>query len=516
MTIKNYMRKSLLGVEDLLQGAGTVEQTRGIMSRFRSVRPVESIVELNALDPEKYLEAAIFDATTNTAAFRHYTGAGWVTAAIASVASNGSYSVANVQDYGAIGDGTADDTAAILLAVATGLPTYCPPGTYRISQRIILDTGAVFFADSKDTVILVESSVDGGLYIEGNTEDVTIRDITISGEGTPSAGIKTEQDLTNNPTNIKIINVKVIGFNVGLYMQAIRFLYCDNLAVWSCTYSFASVYCHDVYITNSYIHSTGSGYAYETFGQCLRHTTINTTLTGGATSVKCSGTQETDHHLFINCRFLNASVSGYDTNSSCHVTFISCVFNMATRALRIDGANSEVALYGCSFRMSSADFIIYPVTAGAHITMVGGSIYASAGNARVVHNSTTGAFVELYGVHIDINSSNGPFLTVGDDVKLYKCTGDTEITYTGGVPAMRERPVGTIAVNGSTGATLGGFGISCVRNSAGNYTLTFDQALATSKPVIITNGVVASSFSSTSFNVLNGGIDIDFNCTVYT
>jgi len=49
----------------------------------------------------------------------------------------------NVKDpeYGAVGDGTTNDTAAILEAVATGAPLiFVPPGTYRMTSGITLTT----------------------------------------------------------------------------------------------------------------------------------------------------------------------------------------------------------------------------------------------------------------------------------------------------------------------------------------------------------------------------------------
>lgn len=50
---------------------------------------------------------------------------------------------ANVKDYGALGNGSADDTEAIKRAMASGLPLLFPDGTYNITQDITL-TGSYF------------------------------------------------------------------------------------------------------------------------------------------------------------------------------------------------------------------------------------------------------------------------------------------------------------------------------------------------------------------------------------
>lgn len=54
------------------------------------------------------------------------------------IQGGGSY-YADVMDYGAIGDGVADDTAAIRLAMAASKSVSFPPGTYKISDDLPLD-----------------------------------------------------------------------------------------------------------------------------------------------------------------------------------------------------------------------------------------------------------------------------------------------------------------------------------------------------------------------------------------
>jgi polygalacturonase len=46
----------------------------------------------------------------------------------------------NVKDYGAVGDGVTDDTAAIQVAIdAAGETVLFPKGTYRLLARLVLD-----------------------------------------------------------------------------------------------------------------------------------------------------------------------------------------------------------------------------------------------------------------------------------------------------------------------------------------------------------------------------------------
>lgn len=56
------------------------------------------------------------------------------------IAAVSSTTFANVRDYGAVGNGVADDTAAVKAAIASGLPLLFPDGTYNITQDVILDS----------------------------------------------------------------------------------------------------------------------------------------------------------------------------------------------------------------------------------------------------------------------------------------------------------------------------------------------------------------------------------------
>jgi hypothetical protein len=61
-------------------------------------------------------------------------------------------SVVSVKDYGAIGDGVADDTAAIQTAIGLGCSVYFPAGTYKVNG-LKLKSNATYYGDGDSSVI---------------------------------------------------------------------------------------------------------------------------------------------------------------------------------------------------------------------------------------------------------------------------------------------------------------------------------------------------------------------------
>lgn len=62
------------------------------------------------------------------------------------------FQIANVRDYGAVGDGATDDTAAFIDAIGSGLPVYVPAGQYLITSLLTI-TGPGMFGAGHDSVI---------------------------------------------------------------------------------------------------------------------------------------------------------------------------------------------------------------------------------------------------------------------------------------------------------------------------------------------------------------------------
>ncbi len=97
---------------------------------------------------------------------RVYTGTGWIDAAtgvssddvsflaggvgaVARTAHDKFSEIVSVKDFGAVGNGTADDAAAIVAAVASGRRVHFPAGTYRIASAVVFSglSGFELFGD---------------------------------------------------------------------------------------------------------------------------------------------------------------------------------------------------------------------------------------------------------------------------------------------------------------------------------------------------------------------------------
>jgi len=95
----------------------------------------------------------------------------------------------SVKDFGAVGDGVTDDTAAIQAAFATGNSVFFPAGTYIVSGILSPLANTTVYGDNS-TVKAATGSSATYIFKTAKDEDyVTIRDLTIDGNGVLLRGI---------------------------------------------------------------------------------------------------------------------------------------------------------------------------------------------------------------------------------------------------------------------------------------------------------------------------------------
>lgn len=78
-----------------------------------------------------------------------------------------SSSVANVRDYGAVGDGVTNDGAAFTAAIATGKDVYVPASSagYALAATLTLQSGQAIFGDGANSKIVYQNPYATGFYM---------------------------------------------------------------------------------------------------------------------------------------------------------------------------------------------------------------------------------------------------------------------------------------------------------------------------------------------------------------
>lgn len=100
---------------------------------------------------------------------------------------SGSY--ANVLDFGAIGDGVTDDTAAVKAALASGEKTiYFPVGTYNVQEACTVTAGISLVGENqRNTIIKCKADVAGDIvFFTLNGGDTSVQNMTIQGTSSSS------------------------------------------------------------------------------------------------------------------------------------------------------------------------------------------------------------------------------------------------------------------------------------------------------------------------------------------
>lgn len=133
-------------------------------------------------------------------------------------------SPANVLDYGAVGDGIADDTAAIVAAMAARPRVYLPAGTYKTTSTITIPGGSVVFGDGNNTIIKPSSAATSFVTLLQDAAS-QITDMCIDGTnvGESAIGVFCGQESGGGDSNPTLARLRIQNFDglnaVGLYIR---------------------------------------------------------------------------------------------------------------------------------------------------------------------------------------------------------------------------------------------------------------------------------------------------------
>jgi len=171
----------------------------------------------------------------------------------------------SVKDFGAVGDGVADDTAAIQAALTAAanrqVPAvvYLPSGAYRITTTLKIAstismvgeysgvgpppsqiTGVTLFADNALSGYILENAQltatpSSPGWLSGRLENISFRQDASAGRTASGFKLGTAADMS------KLFNVKFTNLDVGLYLggstsalQTQLALNCENISLYNC------------------------------------------------------------------------------------------------------------------------------------------------------------------------------------------------------------------------------------------------------------------------------------------
>lgn len=167
--------------------------------------------------------------------------------------------VVSVKDYGAVGDGVTDDTAALVAAAAAGVNIYLPPGTYKTTSTINITAGVswwgagqyktnISYSGTTTAVLLGDRSTtlryncelrDLSVFCTGRQSTIigvelqncvyfNVENVTIIGSGNPNSGVGAEQVLygsglylTNNSIIGRVSHVSCRLWDKGYYLETL-------------------------------------------------------------------------------------------------------------------------------------------------------------------------------------------------------------------------------------------------------------------------------------------------------
>lgn len=259
----------------------------------------------------------------------------------------------NVKNYGAKGDGTTDDTAAIAAALATHRVVYFPAGIYNISAELSLSNVRGIIGDScenddaqKVSVIRQTNTSAHGLHGQ-NIANFYMRNIRIDGPGS--------------------------GTGVGLYLNG----------------SAVSWYIHleDVRFQNWGLDGVNAFTVVTTFENVLsmnngRHGFSFEGLAGGAGATSVA---------LIGCFARNNAAAGYHMYNMTYCSFNACAADLNGTGYFLDTV-AGISLNGCGVESPQNKSVSYPgtgykVVAGTGVTMNACFIAASIGIGWTVSSS---------------------------------------------------------------------------------------------------------------------------------
>lgn len=248
-------------------------------------------------------------------------------------------SAVSVKDTGAIGNGIADDTAAINAAIAASISVYFPPGNYLITSTINIPAFQFLFGTFWTPTITKGANID---MFTMNATSSSLYNLRLEGAG----GSFTGRGITINASGVdQVIKDCIITDMNG---------YCIE---FTASEAGARIDCRNLHVSR-------------------------TTLTNPA--IKLPSAAETNgNRYFINCKSSGGVIA--DTDASANSMFVGCAFvniTMGTNSSKTLISGCRIATLGSALTINGVDHSITGNIIAGAITVA-----ANAARCRVYSNT---------------------------------------------------------------------------------------------------------------------------------
>ena len=316
----------------------------------------------------------------------------------------------NVKDYGAIGDGVADDTTAITNALAAvytlGGIVYMPSGVYKITSTINVPNQVIIQGSTRDSsVINIAHPTADGLHLANGSGVEAIKFIsTIARTGGTNVTLLGNTSYVNN-CNFSNYFVAVTAGIAGTACINPRITNSGfgSPAIGPGSGGIVLVYTAGAVIDNLQMLGPGTGtqpdFGLKVMqGDALNAVNCNITRHGRALYITPATGLVVTAHTFANCFFdsANGSASAVISPSGSgiyHTKFTNCWFGIAAQqGCVIDGTTYAVdgtSFSGCEFTTNTGEGLLITGTHAINTEITGGWSGGNTGNGISISNGAS-------------------------------------------------------------------------------------------------------------------------------
>lgn len=278
----------------------------------------------------------------------------------------------SVLDFGAVGNGAADDTLALTAAInywkSKGGALYIPAGRYRYtSLPKMLVNGGVVYGDGAQTQLMhIGAGVAIDLQAASNTWNMEFRDFMVVGNPNGATTYGVNQDKLNHSLfqNIEIRDVSTVGWGISFAVMCRYETICPHSSnrytpIVTPTHGFgvgvgtaSSTAATDCTFVNCIVEgTTGNGVEATNMQACTWIGGTSEGNTGGGFSLPAVSGRNTFINVF--CEY-NGGLD-WDLNGCADTTFINVTGSSPAQGLRVRSGTDGTRLIGGAWRKVQID-----------------------------------------------------------------------------------------------------------------------------------------------------------------